>query len=108
MASGSKITDIGVSTLTEFLNSAHGVCLQELNLEHNDITAAGISKFCEVLRNDHEVVSRFVVLNLQPRPRRFKTLARSRDTRVKRRGRGCSILVLIILVMMACACYVDH
>ncbi len=64
LLSGSKITDIGVSTLTEFLKSAHGVCLQELNLEHNDITAAGISKFCEVLRNDHEVVSRLVVLNL--------------------------------------------
>ena len=64
LLSGSKITDIGVSTLTEFLKSAHGICLQELNLEHNDITSAGISKFCELLRNDHEVVSRLVVLNL--------------------------------------------
>ena len=59
---GSKITDIDVSALTEFLKSAHGVCVQELNLGLNYITSAGISKFCEVLGND--AGNQLVVLNL--------------------------------------------
>ena len=48
----SKITDTGVSILTDFLKNAHGVRLQELYLGLNDITSAGISKFCEVLGNE--------------------------------------------------------
>ncbi len=59
---GSKITDTGVSILTEFLKSAHGVCLQKLDLEYNDITSAGISKFCEVLGN--EAGNQLEVLNV--------------------------------------------
>ncbi len=58
----SKITDTGVSILTDFLKNAHRVCLQELELWRNDITSAGISKFCEVLGN--EAVNQLVVLNL--------------------------------------------
>ncbi len=59
---GSKITDAGVSILTDFLKNAHRVCLQELELQRNDITSAGISKFCEVLGN--EAGNQLEVLNL--------------------------------------------
>ncbi len=57
----SKVGDIGVPILTQFLKNA-GVCLQKLNLKHNYITSAGISKFCEVLGN--EACNQLVVLNV--------------------------------------------
>ena len=59
---GSKITDTGVSILTEFLKSAHRICLQELELCRTDITSAGILKFCEFLGN--EAGKQLVVLHL--------------------------------------------
>jgi Ran GTPase-activating protein (RanGAP) involved in mRNA processing and transport len=47
------ITDAGVSSLIEFLlKNAHRICLQELDLERNNITSCGISMFCDVLGNE--------------------------------------------------------
>ncbi len=58
----SKITDTGVSILTDFLKNTHEICLQKLDLNQNDITSAGIPKVCEVLGN--EAGNQLVVLNV--------------------------------------------
>ena len=58
-----NITDAGVSSLIEFLlKNAHRICLQELELKHNNITSCGISMFCDVLGN--EICNQLMKLDL--------------------------------------------
>ena len=58
------ITDAGVSSLIEFLlKNAHRICLQELDLEDNNITSCGIAMFCEVLGN--EICNQLMDLGLE-------------------------------------------
>ena len=58
----SGITDDDVSILTEFLENARGVCLKSLDLNSNEITSVGISRFSDVL--GHEACNQLEVLHL--------------------------------------------